>query len=180
MRFINWLSPVVYVIQGIVIAYDFGIGLYSFHRHHFFIGGLDVGLAVGLGYFTARSYKYGKRIQAEVREELERRRQMPVFDQFAAETKAMENLKRVMKATGTVGHGGGVITKVGNFKYFIENGYIRKYDPVGFEVDRTCIHFNNNPAANVPASEFIASAILLLKHDPSIFDRWKRQDDYYA
>lgn len=186
MKFEKWLSPVLYTFQGLVFLWDAGAGLVSLYKHHWitalinFAGAAFVGTVI---YFTHRG---GRRHEARMQrlreelEELERRRTMPVFDELEANTKAKANLELVMKATGAKfgKEKGDVIVPIGNYQFLVQNGYIYKFSSDGSQqISSTCIHFSDG---STPVPEFFASVILLLKHDPSIFDRWKRQDGYYG
>jgi hypothetical protein len=183
--FHKWLSPVLYSFQGIVCLWDVGAGLFCLYKHHWVVAALNFGMGVFVGSVTYFTQKMRIRHEATMQhirqglEGLERRRAMPIFNSVEAETKARANLELVMKATGAKFHtdGQSVMVKIKKDEYFVQNGYVYKYN-CGIVEDRTCIHFA--PGPTIPAPEFIATAILLLKHDPSIFSRWKRQDNYYA
>lgn len=184
MKFYKWLSPVLYTFQGLVFLWDAGAGLFCLYKHHWVVAALNFGMAVFVGsvtYFTHKSRRRHEAMMRQLRmqlEELERRRAMPTYEQLVAETKARANLELVMKATGAKFHNGGlaVLVPIQKHEYYVQTGYVYKYSS-GILVARTCIHFSNT---FTPDPEFIASVILLLKHDPSIFDRWVRQDNYYA
>jgi hypothetical protein len=185
VRLDKWFSPVLFSLQGLVILWNAGAGLFSLWKHHYVFALINFGGAACIGsvvYFTHWSRKRHEATTRRIRQELaefERRRVMPDSEQLAADTKAKANLELVMKATCATFYGaeGAVTVPIEGYDYIVvSGGYVHKRRN-GLTVGATCIHFSNTLT---PAPEFIASVILLLKHDPSIFDRWKRQDNYYA
>ena len=55
-------------------------------------------------------------------------------------------------------------------------GYGRVERAGKFGMATTC----DTVQGGMPPFEEIASALLLLKHDPTIFDRWAKQDGFYS
>jgi hypothetical protein len=186
VKFDKWFSPVLYSLQGLVFLGDAGAGLIALYKHHWivalinFCGAAFVGTTI---YFTHKGRRRHEATMRQLRmhlEELERRRAMTVFDELEAQAKAKANLELVMKATGAKfrEEGRDVIVPIGNYQFLVQNGYVYKFSSDGSQqISSTCIHFSDG---STPVPEFFASVILLLKHDPSIFDCWKRQDGYYA
>jgi hypothetical protein len=186
VKFFKWLSPVLYVLQGLVLLWDFGAGLASLYRHDWTFAIVDFSAMVFLGvvmYLLHRTEIRCETTRQQITiqlEELERRRAMPVFGELEANTKAKANLELVMKATGAKFRDDKrhVIVPIGNYQFLVQNGFVYKFSSDGSqEISGTCIHFSDTSS---PVPEFLASVILMLKHDPSIFDRWKSQDGYYS
>jgi len=186
VKFFKWLSPVLYVLQGLVFLGDAGAGLIALYKHHWIVALINFCGAAFVGTMIYFMHKGRRRHEATMRqlrmhlEELERRRAMPVFGELEANTKAKANLELVMKATGAKfrEEGRDVIVPIGNYQFLVQNGFVYKFSSDGSqEISGTCIHFSDTSS---PVPEFLASVILMLKHDPSIFDRWKSQDGYYS
>lgn len=97
-----------------------------------------------------------------------------------AEALALKNLKVIAKAVGadlgTEGHFATI--KIGEYLYRISPGTIERQPAKGlsFGTRRTCLQ----TYGNLPYPEMIAATLLLLKNDPTLFDKWCQQDGYYA
>lgn len=104
---------------------------------------------------------------------------------------AEENLRKLCGVTGAsyspdhksyspVGNpeypGPWVSIVMGEYVYYILAGHIRRETTRGFYgySDATCYYIY--PNAPMPSAEVIASALLLLRNDPSIFSKWCLRD----
>lgn len=88
--------------------------------------------------------------------------------------RARENLARVCKNLNArlLGPDGPVELTVGESTFRVEYAavYRRRLVPVG-----TCLR-----PVGLPQAEEVASAVLLLHNDPTVFERWQRQDARYV
>lgn len=108
-------------------------------------------------------------------------------EQEMAQAKAMVMLRHFVRVTGATMIEGVAVDPVGNrhpltvsiligvSKYVIVYGNIFRIRGGLEEV--TCYH---TMSGSEPPADCILSALLLLKNDPTIFDRWMKRDDYYA
>jgi hypothetical protein len=64
--------------------------------------------------------------------------------------------------------------RIGRYRYYVRADEIVRVDGAG-KIESTCLQ-----ASAMPYQEQIASVLLLLKNDPTIFERWQRRDNYYA
>jgi hypothetical protein len=62
-------------------------------------------------------------------------------------------------------------------EYYISAGLVSKVKPHAGGRQRTCYFVWQQ---KLPYAEVVASALLLLKNDPAIFDRWATHDGPYA
>lgn len=97
-----------------------------------------------------------------------------------AQASAKKNLVQVASVLGaTLGEEGThVEITIGTYCYRISPGWIERTGPIPYPMrsSRTCLQVQGN----VPYYEMIAATLLLLKNDPTIYDRWCRQDAYYS
>lgn len=98
----------------------------------------------------------------------------------AAQTKAIANLTIVAKATGATVYAEyqEVLLRTDRFEFHISHRHICRTDLRTGERVGTCLTYGL--AGMMPVPEQIAAALLLVKNNPTIFDRWRRQDDYYS
>lgn len=85
---------------------------------------------------------------------------------------ARANLERIVKLFGARLIGEVYVElAIGNYLYRIYGSHIYRLRKISGEYvpyGDTCY----GPACHMPVAEVMATAILLLHHDPSIFDRW--------
>lgn len=125
------------------------------------------GFIAGLTIMSYHLHKRTLRIRAQLGE-INRRTEMA---SPAAIITAQENLVRVCKLFGVKYQGGVFDLKVGKQLFRLTKDNIFKVNDGGQEMSGTCYQ-----AAAMPSEEKIASAILLLHNDPTVFSRWARQD----
>lgn len=109
-----------------------------------------------------------------------------------AEKKAQANLEMVMKAVGakywTTNSGRctcslcatqvavEITLNTNRFRIHVGNiSLVSIYN--GGVIESTCFTVTER---EIPSDEWIASALLLLHRDPSLFWQWKKRDDWYA
>lgn len=104
-----------------------------------------------------------------------------------ANAKARVNLGRVVKAVGArFTSDSSVFLEAGGFGFVVlpHSVYrMRKSNEEGtyFPERSTCIYTKSNAdRGGIPIAEIVASAVLLLHHNPNIFEAWCRQDGYYG
>lgn len=66
--------------------------------------------------------------------------------------------------------------EVADFIFYIVVGHVRCERKGGYCVGTTCYYTWPAQAVMLPKAEMVASALLLLHHDPSIFRKWQLQD----
>lgn len=95
-----------------------------------------------------------------------------------AEELGLQNLRRVLKALGGrwEANAATATLEINGDTYRISPGHIMRFSE-NHRQGGTCFHMGG---ASMPFSEQIASAALLLHHDPSIFDRWHSQNGLYV
>lgn len=100
------------------------------------------------------------------------------FHQRKARARARSYLKRVLALTGATRQGFCYVLDVGNARFHVREGCVERL-PLrrGVRVTRgqTCFYPNHE----MPAPEIIATALLQLKNNPSLFDRWVLQCGAY-
>ncbi len=111
--------------------------------------------------------------------ELEGRSHMTNAEVSEAEQKAVWNLKQIAKLVGAEIHPEGALLRIGKDEFLVQVGNVRRMRRDGSfmgTVAFTCFMMQ----VRVPHPEYIASALLLLKHDPEIFDKWLIHGVYYV
>ena len=174
----NWGSLIANITNGLIVLLNVAVGLLNFHLHHR-VPGL-VNLAVAAVGLTILSFglRGARRRLAVAERELQEAMELTPAEDRAAMAKAIANLHKVAKATGAK------ISKLG----FDEAEIKIKGQTFHISHRHACCTRKNGERAStclnyghfIPVPEEIAAALLLLKHDPTIFDRWKKQDKYYA
>lgn len=186
---------------GNLLLFSAGInflsGLFHLFHHIFLPFGLVnfgmTGLILGFYFFMEKARQRFEwqleqlhRVQAEAREA-----KMDVREFIAAQEVALKTLLKMAKVVGAIvmlndeaptsSNPGGVPMEaevcitIKDCEYIITYGSIRRYRS-SKRIDATCYHSNSQ----IPPADLILSALLLLKNDPTIFDRWARQDNYYS
>jgi hypothetical protein len=188
----NWNSPAVNIVQGVCVLTNVVAGLSSLHLHHVKSAVISFVVALGIAAFNVWNGLLTRKIailearHQEVLNEIARRHGVTPNEMHLANQKARANLLKVVQAVGAKfansplpppGQETRVLLKAGGGQFLVTPGlvykYIRNLDDYSYG---TCFHFT----APVPYDEYVASALLLLKNDPTIFDRWARQDGFHV
>lgn len=189
MTFRNCFRPVTNLASAIAVLTCSVAGL-LFSFQHKPLGALIEFAFVAANIAIAKRALAARRaldaVQAQIarmREEDARRESMTHEDRILADEKARINLEKIVRATGAhfvLGdipgyyYGStGVQIDVAGQRFLLFSGHIFRVDLIGFT--HTCYHGN----AREPADENIASALLLLKQNPGVFEKWCRQDGFY-
>lgn len=194
--FKDLFSSTVNIVQGIAILLDATVGLFNLYHHHLGFGLFDLGLAalvlglnISFNIFKRRTDRLREQIE-ELRE-ADRRRQRRIPMSMDAYLKARDNLLHIVKVTGAIfdntqafidpdnlSEGIRVTFWTGQSRFVIAYGRVSRYglDDNDYNGSTTCY----NMRVDMPHHEHIASALLLLKNDPTIFDRWMKQDAFYS
>lgn len=189
--FENWFSSILSVFQIAVVLLDLAVGLDRLFTKKYTLAALDfVGVVsiIAIMVVSERARRKCRAAIAEQRRAIEHHERIlamspAMIDEAMA--KAFLNLELVMRAVGATEcpeYGPGfrdslcVIFKAGAYEFVVRpNRIYRKF--VGGDVEsKTCYY----PSVPMPAPEIIASALLHLRHDPTIYDRWYRQDGMYG
>lgn len=185
--FENWFSSILSVFQIAVVLLDLAVGLDRLFTKKYTLAAFDfVGVVsiIAIMVVSERARRKCRAAIAEQRRAIEHHERIlamspAMIDEAMA--KAFHNLELVMRAVGATEYPGSpdrlcVIFKVGAYEFVVrQNRIYRKF--VGGDVEsKTCYY----PSVPMPAPEIIASALLHLRHDPTIYDRWYRQDGMYG
>ena len=100
-------------------------------------------------------------------------------DLFERKNRTKTYLRRIVALTGATQTSRGYVLEVGKTRFFVRDGYVgRQRDASepkrGYE--RTCFSL---PYNSMPKAEQIATALLQLKNNPALFDRWAAQCGAY-
>lgn len=85
-------------------------------------------------------------------------------------------LQLIVALTGGAQADDGYFLDVGNTRFHVRDRHVRRWrDPANPEsgYDETCFYCAHK---SMPREEEIASALLLLKHNPMLFDKWAMQN----
>ena len=96
-------------------------------------------------------------------------------DAVARQYRAQSHLRRVVALTGATQMGSGYVLDVGTTRFEVRDRYVRRLrdltDPkCSFE--ETCFYSAHK---EMPKAEQIATALLQLRNNPALFDRWAAQ-----
>ena len=100
-------------------------------------------------------------------------------DLFERKSRAKTYLRRIVALTGATQTSRGYVLEVGKTRFFVRDGYVgRQRDASGSKsgYERTCFSL---PYNSMPKAEQIATALLELRNNPALFDRWAAQDGAY-
>lgn len=96
---------------------------------------------------------------------------------------ALAALERAMDATGAIflpGNRSIACIQISEWQFYISTNFIIRYDRQHSR-EYTCLEYCYKSAIERPPDwEILASFLLLLNNDPTIFERWKRQNGPYA
>jgi hypothetical protein len=177
----KFLDTAVKTSNVLICAANFAAGCLHFSHHQFVQGLLNFAVACFVAimmYYLAVASKKHEQTMARLRrqlEELERREHMNDLEVAEAEAKALANLQQIAKVVGARVEGPNrAFLKVGKDEFQVDVGSV--YRTRGLTGLRNCTCYQLN--VRIPYAEMIASTLLLLKHDPKIFDRWVNRDGY--
>jgi hypothetical protein len=156
-------------------------GLASLHAHHHINAWIDFGCIGFIGGVVYFQYRSRQRLNQFRREIAARRAELAGLtekEQINAIQQAIRNLELVAKVTGASLGGSYTMAtiQIGYDVFEIRQNAI--YRNGRGACDSTCLNYGEGSAMPIP--EQIASTLLLLKNDPTIFDRWKQQDKFYS
>jgi hypothetical protein len=89
---------------------------------------------------------------------------------------AQSYLLRIVALTSATEVGDGYLLNVGTNTFHVRDGYVRRLRGVKeakSPYQRTCFFVPNQ---GMPSAELIATALLMLKNDPTLFDKWAVRD----
>lgn len=186
---VDRMTTLVMIFCGVIFGGNLATGVVNLVHHHYFRGLVNcfvAGCVLGTGinlYVTVRRHRRALTALRRAEREYERQHPMPYGETMDAYELARQNLDQVMKVTGaTWGTDGRVDIKIGKYIYKIEPGHIYRLELMrlgkggeGVIWDGTCLQ-----VSGFPGPEQIAAPLLLLKNDPTIFDRWKKHDAWYS
>lgn len=101
------------------------------------------------------------------------------LDLFERQHRAKTYLRRIVALTGATRTSRGYVLDVDTTRFFVCDGYVgRQRDVRGpkCEYEKTCFCL---PYSRMPKAEQIATALLQLKNNPALFDRWAGQSGAY-
>jgi hypothetical protein len=101
------------------------------------------------------------------------------LDLFERQDRAKIYLRRIVALTGATQTSHGYVLDVGTTRFFVRDGYVGRQrdasDPK-CEYEKTCFYL---PYSRMPKAEQIANALLQLRDNPALFDRWAAQSGAY-
>ncbi len=94
---------------------------------------------------------------------------------IAPEVPAKTYLRRIVALSGATQMGNRYVLDVGTTRFRVRNGYVRRMRDVTdpkCAYEETCFYSADK---SMPKAEQIATALLQLKNNPALFDRWAAQ-----
>lgn len=178
----QWNTPFINSFHALALVANLVMGVFDLLHHHVAAGICSLVLAaciVAVNIVLARSRRRLGVLREQVRQLHLRQQGMDgmIFEEvMKAEELAKASLRQVAHNLGaTVTNDcDRADVRIGRYRYYVKAHEIVRVDGAG-KIASTCLQV---PA--MPYQEQIASVLLLLKNDPSIFERWQRQDNYYA
>jgi hypothetical protein len=101
------------------------------------------------------------------------------LDLFEQQDRAKLYLRRIIALTGATQTSHGYVLDVGTARFFVCDGYVGRQRDVSnpkCEYEKTCFCL---PYNSMPKAEQIATALLQLRNNPALFDRWAAQAGAY-
>jgi hypothetical protein len=89
---------------------------------------------------------------------------------------AQSYLLRIMALTNAIEMGDGYLLSVGTNIFHVRDRYVRRIrgvEDAKCRYEETCFFVPNQ---GMPSAEEIATALLMLKNDPTLFDKWAVRD----
>ena len=93
-------------------------------------------------------------------------------DPFEGKDRAQTYLRRILALTGATQTGGTFVLEVRTTRFYVRDGHVRRLREVigpTCEYEETCFCL---PHSGMPTAEQIATALLELRNNPAVFDRW--------
>ena len=100
-------------------------------------------------------------------------------DLFKRKERAKTYLRRIVALTGATQTGNGYILDVGRTRFRVRDGYVGRLRDLSnpkCEYEETCFSL---PYNRMPSAAQIATALLQLKSNPALFERWAAQCGAY-
>ena len=100
-------------------------------------------------------------------------------DLFERKDRAKTYLRRIVALTGATQTGNSYILDVGRTRFRVRDRYVERLRDVSdpkCEYEETCFRL---PYNSMPNTEQIATALLQIKNNPALFDRWAAQCGAY-
>lgn len=176
----QWNTPFINSFHALALVANLVMGVFDLLHHHVAAGSLVLAACiVAVNIVMARSRRRLGVLREQVRQ-LHLRQQgmdgMTFEEAMKAEELAKASLRQVAHNLGaTVTNDcDRADVRIGRYRYYVRAYEIDRVDGAG-KIESTCLR-----RSAMPYQEQIASVLLLLKNDPSIFERWQRQDNYYA
>jgi hypothetical protein len=165
-----------------IIVTDTTLGVLSFKQHHIVRSVFQFAMATSLGLVNVwfvRAMRRNVRIRRILNSQKAQMPELSKAEQTVAMRQAIQNLKQVAKAMGAVLASDylGATIQIGRFRFHTVERHICRTDRDGSR-DATCLNYGN--LATAPTPEHIAATLLLLKNNPTIFERWVKQDHFHA
>ncbi|SRR5258708_21291880 len=170
MRFIDLSTPGTHIVY---IGINVVPGVLNLWRHKWGLAAMNFGAAIFIIGVNVFLYYVRKRRHARMAEIQEIMGGIMGYSPAAASNLAKKNLDKVVKALGAKMRGENVVMKVGRTKFIVRSGTIIR----GRLCQKTTCY---QIQSSMPTEEKMASALLLLKRNPKIFDHWACHDKYYA
>ena len=98
---------------------------------------------------------------------------------FERKDRAKTYLRRIMALTGATQTGNSYVLDVGTTRFHLRDRYVGRQRDVSdpkCEYEETCFRL---PYTDMPRAEQIATALLQLRNNPGLFDRWAEQCGAY-
>lgn len=188
MRRWNWNTPVMNLVHAFVVCINIAAGVFDIKTHHSWLSLYHFGIAV---VFIVLNIGFGISLRR-----LDRRRQalmdrqervmaaayppigVPMND---ADVSALANLTKIVQLFNAEINGKNCVDLIiGELRFSIYEDHIYRYRKSAVQFEQ-CGHTCYANSAAMPAAEKIATAMLLLHHDPSIFNRWANdQGNWYV
>lgn len=172
----GWSSLKINCIHGLLAVLNAVLGLLQFHFHDYLGVSFSFAALIAVAYANWCSRKT-RRLQARLNELRREAAGMTDEELIKARDLAVANLERVARLVGASFTYDSATLQIGRYAYLIRPDEIRRQ-----LVDSMCPYQETclRVRPDMPRPEKIASILLLLKNDPTIFDRWAQQDEFYA
>src|SRR6266849_133599 len=101
------------------------------------------------------------------------------LDPLDRKDRAKTYLRRIVALTGATQMGNRYVLDVGTTRFHVRDGYVGRMRDVTDPkcvYEETCFSVATDP--NIPGAEAVASALLQLKNNPRLFDKWRELQGY--
>lgn len=170
----RWLF---WTIQAFGIGMNLAIGAWHIHHHRTGMSCINLacaGLIFGVNILTVKARRRHREVMAELEQQhaaaLFGLEQLMMGEDVIA--KAQTNLGKVARALSVTTNGDTWFLTSGRFVFAVGAQSVHKLGKEDMQpIASTCIQ-----SGGLPAAEVIASLLLLLHHNPGLFDLWAQQD----